>query len=170
VRTETVATPFGAGTATVAAGSTDDCQPRSAAGLLGAGVVIVARVAAGAAGLSGVAVPAVVKGRGSATMSTSLTRSAWATLSRTCCPAVMAVRASDTSSALANGLPLTPRSSSPMTMPAAAAGPDGTSSTIVQRPGAADSATDIPSHPGVAAVALAEVVAGGAPRGGAAVG
>ena len=156
VSTETVATPLGAGTAAAATGAADDCQPRSAVELPGVGATAVAGGAFVAAVIVVVAVPAAVTGRGNATTSTSLTRSARATLSRTRCPVVMAVNASDTSSALAKGLPFTPRSSSPITMPAPAAGPAGTSSTIVQRPGAADSATDNPSHPGVAAVALAD--------------
>ena len=113
-------------------------------------------------------------GRGMATTSTSLTRSARATLSRTCCPTVIAVIASETSSALARVRPFTPRSSSPVTIPAAAAGPDGTTSTIIQRPAEADSATDIPSQPGTAARlgggAAVRATLGGAEADGTAVG
>ena len=162
VSTDTVATPSGAGTA-AAGGAADACQPGPAAGPLGGstaavagGAIMAAWPAAGAAG------------RGRAITSMSLTRSPRATLSRTCWPAVIAVSAADTSSALANGRPFTPRRSSPDAMPAAAAGPDGTSSTIVQRPGVVDSATAMPSHPGTAIGAVAGGGATAAPPAGAA--
>jgi hypothetical protein len=99
-------------------------------------------------------------GRGSARNSTSFITSPRATLIRTSCPAAIVVRAADTSSAPASGLPLTARISSPVTMPARSAGPPAATESTRQRPGTSDSATDRPSQPlpGTAAEAACSVV------------